>query len=117
MILVDENVPSSMIAALREAGFSIELMEHVDAGAVDELVLGYAVERGLIVLTQDTDFGDLVYKNGLPHAGVVLVRLRGMDLAEKSRRVVEVFLDGGAALVGAFTVISNSGIRIRRVSQ
>lgn len=115
MILVDENVPNSMVVALREAGFGVELMEHVDAGAVDELVLAYAVERGLIVLTQDTDFGDLVYKHGLPHAGVVLVRLRGMDVPEKSRRVVEVFRDGGAELGGAFTVISNSGVRTRRV--
>ena len=71
MILADENLPASIIAALESAGFAVVQIADLDAGAGDDAVLRYAVQRGLIVVTQDKDFGDLVYQQGHRHAGVV----------------------------------------------
>jgi len=113
VILADENLPASIIAALESAGFAVVQIADLDAGAGDDAVLRYAVQRGLIVVTQDKDFGDLVYQQGHRHAGVVLVRLRGMPFADKARRVIEVFEEHGERLHHVFVVVANSGVRIR----
>ena len=113
MILADENLPESMVQALANAGFSVVRVSDVHPGADDATVLQYAFGHGLIVVTQDTDFGELVYREGRPHHGVVLVRLRGLSFVEKARRVVELFQDEGHDLRLRFTVISNAGVRLR----
>ena len=42
-------------------------------------VLAFATANNLMVLTEDTDFGELPVRQRLPTAGVVLLRLSGMD--------------------------------------
>lgn len=112
MILVDENVPASTVAALLDAGFDVVRVGDVLPGANDEAVLAYAVQSRRVVLTQGKDFGDLVHVRGLAQVGVVLVRLRGMPFAERARRVVALF-EERSDLVGSFSVLSNGGVRVR----
>lgn len=115
MILADENLPESLVAALQAAGHDVVRMSDIDPGAPDEEVLAHAVRRSAIVVTQDKDFGELLVARGLAHSGVVLVRLRGMSFADKAARVVALFEERGEeALAEALTVISNRGARERR---
>jgi predicted nuclease of predicted toxin-antitoxin system len=67
-----------------------------------------------VLLTEDKDFGELVYRRGLAHAGVVLVRLAGIDNATKAATVSQAFQEVGDELIGAFTVISADAVRVRR---
>jgi len=52
VILADENLPESIVAALEEAGFTVVHIADIDAGAEDEVVLQHAVARGLEVSTR-----------------------------------------------------------------
>lgn len=48
-------------------------------GAKDDDVLGAAVGDARILITEDKDFGELVYRRRLHHRGVVLVRVDGIS--------------------------------------
>jgi predicted nuclease of predicted toxin-antitoxin system len=72
--------------------------------------------RNAILVTADKDFGDLVFRQGLVHSGVVLLRFAGLANATKADIVAEVCRDRAAELVGVFSVVSPGQVRIRRSS-
>ena len=77
-------------------------------------MLQQANARSALLLTADKDFGELVFRQGRVHAGVVLVRLAGLTVAAKAETVARVFQERVAELQGAFSVISPGLVRIRR---
>ena len=81
---------------------------------VDEEVLQQANAGRSVLVTADKDFGELVFRQGLVHFGVVLLRLAGLANATKAEIVADVCRRHAAELIGAFTVISPGQVRIRR---
>lgn len=65
-------------------------------------------------MTIDKDFGELIFRQGRAHDGVLLVRLHGLDSSEKARTVVGAVATHGEELPGAFAVIDRNRMRIRR---
>jgi predicted nuclease of predicted toxin-antitoxin system len=113
--LADENFPRPAVRALREAGLELVWVSEDNSGSVDEDVLGRCTGGKLTLLTLDKDFGELVFRRGLPaECGVILFRVD----AESPSEFAEVAL---AALrtrddwSGLFTVVSRSRIRMRPV--
>lgn len=103
--VADESVTMDIIHALRVQGHEIlAICEHASS-ASDEHVLAIALERREVLLSEDKDFGELVFNRQLPHAGVVLFRLDGMSLQDKVARAVMVIGSRAQQLEGAFTVI------------
>lgn len=66
------------------------------------------------MLTDDKDFGELVYREGHYSKGVILVRLGKLRTVEKQELVLTVVGEHEAELSKAFTIISQSGLRIRK---
>lgn len=82
--------------------------------AVDEDILAYAVREDRIVVTNDKDFGELVYRSGWEHRGVLLLRLRD-ERSENKMRVIQVVLAQlGERLCHHYTVATETGIRVRK---
>jgi predicted nuclease of predicted toxin-antitoxin system len=73
-----------------------------------------ATTDGAVLVTVDKDFGDLVFRQGRVHRGVVLVRLHGVDPAEKASIATAAIAEHVDGLPGAFTVIEKDRMRIRR---
>jgi len=69
-----------------------------------------------LLVTLDKDFGELVYRQGLVHAGVILLRLAGLQPDTKSSLVTEVIKQHGPEMLHAFSVISPGTVRIRKQS-
>ena len=66
-----------------------------------------------MLVTADSDFGELVFRQGRAHAGVLLLRVSGLTEAEKVRLVVAAVRDHGSGLLGAFSVLTPTALRIR----
>jgi len=113
-LLADECVAAEVVARLRTDGHDVEAAGDDAPGASDDDVLARAAASGRVLLTADKDFGELVYRLGRAHAGVVLLRLAGMPPEDRAETVSAVFRDRAAELPGNFTVIDKDAVRVRR---
>ena len=109
--LADENFPGDAVDALRAAGHDV-LWAATDLASVrDPDVLARAMADRRVLLTSDKDFGELVFRAGLPaESGVVLFRLYGLPVAERAQLVVDV-LRQRIEWAGHFTVVRRDRLR------
>jgi predicted nuclease of predicted toxin-antitoxin system len=82
----------------------------------DDEVLDQTNAQTARLVTADKDFGELAYRLGRIHEGVILTRLAGLSPAAKAEAVSQLFRDHAAELAGAFSVIAPGSVRIRRSS-
>jgi predicted nuclease of predicted toxin-antitoxin system len=69
-----------------------------------------------VLITKDTDFGKLIFVDGLPTAGVLLIRLpETIPPLVQAERVSNVIASHANALLGAFTVLDPDNVRLRLV--
>ena len=112
-LVADEGVDYPVVERLRQDGHHVVYVAELSPSITDEDVLRQANERSVVLLTADKDFGELVFRQGLVHSGVVLLRLTGLANATKAEIVAEVCRTHGAELIGAFSVVSPGQVRIR----
>jgi predicted nuclease of predicted toxin-antitoxin system len=112
-LVADEGVDRPVVERLRRDGHDIAYVAELSASIADEEVLQLAHARGAVVVTADKDFGELVFRQGLVHSGVVLLRLAGLANVSKAEIVAEVFRTRSAELIGAFSIVSPGQVRIR----
>jgi predicted nuclease of predicted toxin-antitoxin system len=74
-LVADECVDFGIIRALRENEVEVFAIVEETASIMDNDVLKIANERSELLLTQDKDFGELVFRLKLPNHGVVLIRM------------------------------------------
>ena len=73
-ILVDVNLGIAVATSLQYSGHDVIFAGDVDWCMPDIDMLALAQRDGHIILTMDTDFGELVYHTRQPHTGVLLLR-------------------------------------------
>jgi predicted nuclease of predicted toxin-antitoxin system len=112
-ILANENFPQAAVLALQGAGHDVLWARKEMPGASDENVMARAAAEQRLLVTFDMDFGELVYRRGLPPAcGVVLFRLAipSPDLAaDRTLAVLQSRTDWG----GQFAVVEETRVRLR----
>lgn len=113
-LLADEGVDKPIVDALRKAGFDVGYILEKNQGAADDFILALAYSEKRILITQDKDFGELVYRLKQAHYGVVLIRLLGYTPELKAEITKSLLLDHKNELTEAFTVIQPNAIRIRK---
>jgi predicted nuclease of predicted toxin-antitoxin system len=112
--LLDENADARLAAFLRSLGHDVAaVIDHYPQRTLDRDLLELARLEGRILITNDLDFGELVIRERLPHAGVILFRLRSTALSVKIDRPTTVLRDYADQL-DQFLVVTESGIRVRR---
>jgi len=112
--LADESVERQIVDALRQAGYEVDYIAEIAPGADDSDVLARANRQESVLITGDKDFGELVYRGGQQSAGVVLFRLSGLTQQRKATIAAKVFADHAADFASAFSVVTASGVRVRR---
>lgn len=110
--LADESCDSRVVAALREAGFNVRsALDFAPAGSDDEVVMAVARDEARVLLTEDRDFGRLVYAECGATAGVLYMRTRPQERARQPARVVALVQHLGDRLRGAFVVLRGNRVR------
>lgn len=75
-ILADENIPSRVVRILREEGHDVMWARETYSSSDDAFLLERANSLGRTLITQDTDFGEIMYRDRVPAArGVILFRI------------------------------------------
>ena len=115
-IVADEGVEQQIIDSLRNDGHSVWYVAEETPSVADEFVLSVAQEQNALLMTSDTDFGELVYRLGKSTSGVALLRLAGLPSLGKVARVAWAIKTYGKEMENSFTVISLRSIRIRKLT-
>ncbi len=112
--LVDESTGPAVAAWLRQKGHEVFSVYDNSRGMADEEIIRKAFSENWILMTNDKDFGEKVYREKRPHKGIVLLRLedeRALVKIEIVKRLLERYADG---LSGRFVVVTESGVRFAR---
>jgi predicted nuclease of predicted toxin-antitoxin system len=116
-LLIDMNLSRLWCETLSEAGYEAVHWSVIgDAMASDEEIMLHAQAHGLVVFTEDLDFGILLARNR--RAGRSVVQLRtGMNLPRQvGHRVIDAINQGRSYLeAGALLSIGSSRNRITRL--
>lgn len=112
--LLDESVDARLQGYLQRDGHDVTSirLDH-RPGMPDREVLAVARDEERVLLTNDRDFGELIFRQRLTHQGVILFRLQSVSLDAKLTAMREVLLHHADQL-GAFLVVSAAGVRVRR---
>jgi len=112
--LFDQSADFRLIPHLRQLGHDVEAISHsYPAGLADEDVLAIARQERRVLVVADRDFGELIFHQGLVHAGVIFFRLPGSQLHTKIEHLTTVLQEHAEALErGEFLVVVPGQIRV-----
>lgn len=116
--LVDENIGQSTIRYLKEKGYDVVVAaERELSGREDHFLLEYAFRENRVIVTNDKDFGYLVYHRNLPARGVILFRFFQESPSLKIAALDTIISKGFSQVLNHFIVASEEKIRSRAIQQ
>ncbi len=115
-LLANENFPLKSYNVLKEKGYDIKHIGHELPSITDEEVMAIAIEEGRIILTFDSDYGELVFKYGYQPEGVIYFRWKEFTPDYPADYLHEIFEAGQIQFAGLFTVIDENQIRQRKIA-
>lgn len=112
--LLDQSSDARLIPHLRSLGHdATRIARDYPAGLPDDEVLAIAHREARVLVTDDSDFGELVFRHLHPHSGVIYLRLGDdADLTMKRERIDHV-LGVYAEHLDRFLVVSRDRVRMR----
>jgi predicted nuclease of predicted toxin-antitoxin system len=111
-LLADESCDFRVVRALRAAGHDVMAVIEAAPGAADSTVIDLAMREHRIFITEDRDFGQLVYAASKPACGVILLRFPSTMRAALPATVIEFLAKHGHKLGDRFVVLQPGRIRL-----
>ncbi|MCS7031900.1 MAG: DUF5615 family PIN-like protein [Gloeomargarita sp. SKYG116] len=109
--LVDECTGPSVARWLRQQGYEVFSVYDEARGMRDDDLIAKGNSENWILITNDKDFGEKVYRERCLHKGVILLRLedeRAMNKIAVLRRLLAVY---EKQLVNQFVVVTETHVR------
>jgi len=111
--LVDECCDTELVSLLRSEGHDVVYIMEFQPGALDKDVLEKAFIENRVLLTEDKNFGELIYRLKKPAYGVILLRFEVSERYLKWPRLKQLIDKYSVKLKGFFVVIDCTKIRFR----
>ena len=114
----DECVSATLIDALQQADCDVLDIAMQNPGARDKEILERSVREKRVIITHDYDFGDLIFRDGEPAFGVVIITIaKPEDLMLEARQTARLLVASYDMLVNHLTIFTAKGLRQRRISK
>lgn len=111
--LADESCDFAAVKALKSAGFDVLAVSEFLPSAPDKEVLKFAFDRNLIILTEDSDFGEWVFAHQERMKGVIFIRFPATARPALGETIISLIKHHGEQLIGNFIVLEPGRVRIR----
>jgi predicted nuclease of predicted toxin-antitoxin system len=111
--VADENVSHRVVERLRADGHDVILVAELLSGMSDKDVLKLAGSEARILITEDQDFGELIFRQQLAVRGVVLLELDRLSTDAEADRVAQVVSAYGHKFLNNLCVIEPARFRVR----
>lgn len=112
---VDLGVGKDVESLLTELRFDMKTVRFLDRFMSDEAIIELSNKEQRIIITMDKDFGELVFRSGYGHSGVLLLRLEDTIGAEKRKVVEEILKTFSDKLSNNFCVYQAGKFRVRKI--
>ncbi|MBW2572276.1 MAG: DUF5615 family PIN-like protein [Deltaproteobacteria bacterium] len=112
--LVDECTGPAVAAWLRDNNHEVFSVFEDARGMDDDSIIQKAGEENWILITNDKDFGDKVYRDGRLHKGIILLRLEDERSASKIQVLSRLFQSYLNRLPDSFVVVTERQVRFAR---
>jgi predicted nuclease of predicted toxin-antitoxin system len=116
--LADENFPRPSTQILAASGHDVVAIRRRLPSVTDSEVAERASTEDRILLTFDSDFGDIIYHRGMARPpSVVYFRLHPQSPTEPARLLAEILDTRALELVGLFTIVEVGSVRQRQLPE
>ncbi len=112
--LVDECTGPAVAQWLREQGHEVFSVYEDQRGLSDDAILEKAYREKWIVLTNDKDFGEKVFRDQCPHHGIIILRLDDERATNKINVLKHLLFNHAQHLSDQFLVVTEKLIRFAR---
>ena len=110
--LADESCDFAVVRALLSAGHDVVTVKDLAPGSPDSDVIRLALVERRTLLTEDKDFGQLVFASAVASPGVVYLRFPASARGDVADAVLKLVQREGADLARRFVVVQPGRIRI-----
>lgn len=112
--IIDVGVGRIIENWLLQQNFSVIAVRILNPEMTDSDIIELANKEDAIIISMDKDFGELIFKNKLPHKGVLLLRLEDAVAEEKLAVIQNIFPEHLLAIKNKFAVYQNGRLRTRK---
>ncbi len=109
--LADVNIEKSIIDELKKSGYDIKWIAEVNPHMDDISIFKMASEENRILLTNDKDFGEIVFRQKLVTSGIVLFRIKGQSANVKRGLFKKLLATHKDKIAKYFVVINKNRFR------
>lgn len=109
--LVDECTGPAVAQWLRSQRHDVFSVYEQARGLEDDAIIQKAFEDNRILVTNDKDFGEQVYRDHRPHRGVVLLRLDDERMQNKIAVLQKLLAKYSDQLYDQFVVVTETAVR------
>jgi predicted nuclease of predicted toxin-antitoxin system len=109
--LANVNVEKPLIDFLNDKGFDIKWVTNIDKRMPDDRICEIANSEQRIIITNDKDFGEIVFYQKKIAYGIILLRVDGQNSSEKIillEKLLENYLD---KIANHFVVLTKTKFR------
>lgn len=111
--LLDEGCDAIVGRTLRSLGFDVTFVAEVAPGKSDEAILIWGIDEERIIITEDRDFSELIFRDNKPSFGLVFMRIGDDQRQRRVDQIQELVNRHQDDLAGAIATVSPNKIKIR----
>ena len=112
--LVDESTGPRVAEWLAAQGHDVVSIYHSARGADDDYIVQMAYNENRVLITNDKDFGEKVYRERKQHRGTILLRLADERAAVKIDALGRLLKNYPDQLAGRFVVVTETRVRFAK---
>ncbi|SRR5258708_1153492 len=116
--LLDANAEYRLARFLTSLGHDVKtIASDYPSSLSDQSVLFLATAEHRILITNDRDFGELIFRQHFSHSGVIFFRFKNSKDISKKQYWLQKLLESHKDSLHEYLVVTQNGIRIRKIEK
>lgn len=115
MIIADENIEQEIIRDLERKGYSVYSIRANTPGISDKEIIRMLNNRNTILITEDKDFGELVFSYGFQEVKIIFLRYNKSGLLKITTNLDKILSEYLGKTGNYFITITPKKIRIQNL--
>lgn len=109
--LADANVEKPIIDFLRKQGYDVKWIPDYNCEILDEDLLEITNIEKRVLITNDKDFGELIFLQKRLSKGIILIRVKSQSVKIKLKLIKSLLQNYGNKILNHFVVITDKKLR------